>query len=383
VKRHISVVVVPSTFCNLRCSYCYELPLLKDKSRIGEDSLVRMFEHLGAYFEEQDVASARIIWHGGEPLLLPPEYFWKAFEIQKRAFAGLETKVAHVTQTNLTVLDEERITLIRDGFTDTGVSLDLFGSLRLNAGGVCKEDLAKKNLELLLGRGIGLTGITVLTKGNRRRVQQIYEFYRDRSMNFRLLPLHRGDYGSGHWFEISAADTLRAFCLLADLWLDNPEGPLVHPIYGVVREVYAALINGQPSPIYDKRSFEPLLVIDRDGGVYPYSDFPSDTSCYGNVFRDPLSTILSSESHERVMVATEARMKATCTHCEQFGKACTGTPVAEYTQDFWDRDADGRLRCTFKGLIDHVKARFIEAGMLSAPSVVPAALTSPTAAAIS
>lgn len=365
--RRITVVVVPSTFCNLRCSYCYELPLLKDKTKIGADDLVTMFEHLGEFFGEQKVESARIVWHGGEPLLLPPDYYWRAFEIQKRAFAGVATEVVHVTQTNLTVLDEERIALLRDGFTDIGVSLDLFGSLRVNAGGECKEDVALRNLELLRGRGIPMTGITVLTKGNRRRVRGIYEFYAERSMNFRLLPLHRGDYGAGHWFEISAEDTLHALCTLSDLWFMNPEGPLIHPVAGFIRAAHDELVERREIGRLDKREFEPLLIVDRDGGVYPYSDFPSDTACYGNIFREPLSAILSSATHERVMAETDARLQKTCSPCPHYGKRCSGVPVADYTQDFWDRTPDGGLRCTvFKGLIEHIQKRLSEIGFVPA-----------------
>lgn len=369
-NRRISVVVVPSTFCNLRCSYCYELPLLQDKTRIGEADLAKMFEHLGAFCAENDVDSARIVWHGGEPLLLPPDYFWRAFELQRRAFDGVRTKVVHVTQTNLTVLDEERIALLRDGFTDRGVSLDLFGSLRVNAGGNCREHVAKANLDMLLARGIGFTGITVLTKGNRRRVRQIYEFYRERSMNFRLLPLHRGDFGTGHWFEISAKDTLEAFCTLADLWLENPAGPRVHPIWGIISDVHAALAEGQPVAPLDKRTFEPLLIVDKDGGVYPFSDFPSETACYGNVFREPLGAILTSPVHERVMAATEARVQKTCGTCRHYGSTCAGIPVAEFTQDFWDVDAAGNIQCSvYRGFIDHVRSRLEECGLVRAPSV--------------
>ena len=371
MSRRLSVVVVPSTFCNLRCSYCYELPLLKDKTRIGSDDLRTMFEHLALFCRDQKVTELRIVWHGGEPLLLPPEYFWKAFELEKRAFAGLDLEIANVTQTNLTVLDEERITLIRDGFTWTGVSLDLFGSLRVNAGGDCREHIALKNVELLRGRGIPLNGITVLTKGNRRRVRQIYEYYAERSMNFRLLPLHRGDFGSNNWFEIGAEDTLRAFCTLADLWLENPLGPGVHPIYSVVAEVFNAL-EGRPTSVFDKRVFEPLLIIDRDGGVYPYSDFPSETACYGNIFREPLSSILSSPTHERVMLETEKRMEASCSSCENFGTSCSGSPIAEFTQDFYDREPNGTIRCTvYKGLIEHIRTRLQANGVGALETPIP------------
>ena len=367
--RHLAVVVVPSTFCNLRCSYCYELPLLKDKTRIGGDDMATMFEHLALFCRERDVTTLRVIWHGGEPLLLPPEYYWKAFELAKSAFAGQATQIVHITQTNLTVLDEERIELLKSGFDGVGVSLDLFGSLRVNAAGDCKEHVALKNLDVLLERNITIARITVLTKGNRRRVRKIYEFYADRSMNFRLLPLHRGDYGAGQWFEIGAADTLDAFCTLADLFLENPLGPVIHPVIRVVRDAIDAL-EGRHTQVLDKRTYEGLLIVDRDGGVYPYSDFPSNTACYGNIFREPLSTMLASPTHERVMVETETRMKKTCTSCRHFGKGCSGEPIAEYTQDFWDKDPDGTPQCTvFKGLLDHIIARLQDNGV-GAPEVL-------------
>ncbi|MBX3229812.1 MAG: radical SAM protein [Labilithrix sp.] len=361
--RHLCVVVVPSTFCNLRCSYCYELPLLKDKTRIGGDDLAIMFEHLALFCRENDVDVLRVVWHGGEPLLLPPDYYWKAFELARNAFAGQSTQIFHVTQTNLTVLDEERIALIRDGFHGTGVSLDIFGSLRVNAAGECKEHVAIKNLDLLLERNIDVAGITVLTKGNRRRVRRIYDFYAERSMSFRLLPLHQGDFGSNQWFEIGPQDTLHAFKTLADLFLDNPRGPQIHPIMSVVRDVMVSL-EGEDIGRVDKRTFEGLLIIDKDGGVYPYSDFPSETACYGNVFRQPLSALLSSPAHERVMVETEARVTRTCSACPNLGKSCTGEPAAEFTQDFWEKNPDGTPRCTvFKGLIEHIRARLQASGV--------------------
>lgn len=377
MSRQANIVVVPSTLCNLRCSYCYELPLLADKARVAHDDLAAMFEHLAAFFAQSGVTTARFVWHGGEPLLLPPDYFWKAFELQQRAFAGMSLEVQNATQTNLTVLDEGRIDLLKNGFKDgVGVSLDLFGSLRLNAGGVCKEDVAKENLDMLLGRGLPLNGITVLTKGNRRRMKAIYAFYRERRMNFRLLPLHKGDYGSDHWFEIAPADTLRAMCELVDLWLNDDEPPVVYPIVFAIRQALDNLVDGLDVPAFDRRAFDPVLIVDRDGAVYAYSDFPSDLS-YGNVFRQPMGELLASDNRRRVVEASEARLAATCRKCPHFEKRCSGTPIAEYTTDFYDREPDGNVRCTYRAVIDHVLRRFEEGGIRAPRAAAAPMETSP------
>ncbi|MCA9666705.1 MAG: radical SAM protein [Myxococcales bacterium] len=365
MARMLEVVVVPSTLCNLRCSYCYELPLLGDKRRASHEALRVIFERVAEHCARHDVQTARVIWHGGEPLLLPPDYFWKAFELQAEAFRATKTEVVNVTQTNLTVLDEARIDLLANGFTDRGVSLDLFGSLRVNAAGRCQEDRARENLDALLERGVGMTGITVLTRANRRFVRRIYQFYAERGMNFRLLPLHAGGYEAGKWFEIVADDTLSGFKTLADCWFANDNAPLIHPVVGVIRDVHRAMVEGQSTGFYDKRSWEPLLIIDRDGSVYPFSDAMDPEGCYGNILESPLDEILASASHERVLQRTEQRLAETCGACSHYGTHCSGVPVAEHTQDFWERGDDGVARCTaFAGLIEHVQRRLAEHGMV-------------------
>jgi hypothetical protein len=65
------------------------------------------------------------------------------------------------------------------------------------------------------------------------------------------------------------------------------------------------------------------------------------------------------------MAETEARLAKTCGPCPHYGKRCSGVPVAEYTQDFWDRAPDGAVRCTaFRGLIEHIQKRLSEIGFV-------------------
>jgi uncharacterized protein len=366
MNRTLHLVLVPSTHCNLRCQYCYELPLLADKRRMSLDELSVVFERIAQHCVDSGAQKVRVIWHGGEPLLIPPEYYWAAFERQARAFAGTGIQVRNVTQTNLTILDDARLELLEHGFADRGVSLDVFGSLRVNGAGDAKEDLVKANLDRVLSRGIRINGITVLHKGNRNRVRDVYDFYRARGMNFRLLPLHRGGYAPGQWFEIEPRDTLRAFCELADLWLAAPDGPWMNPVVGVLRDVYLGLALDTPLGRYDKRTWEGLLYVTRDGSVYPYSDAFDEQGCYGNILRQPVSELVSSPARDRVLRRIEQRVDATCGRCSHFGQTCTGAPVAESEDEFEEKDAQGQVRCTiFQGLVDHVSRRLIESGVVA------------------
>jgi uncharacterized protein len=367
MNKHMDVILIPSTLCNLRCSYCYELSKLGDRARLDLASLELIFVRLALWFRSEGVPSARFIWHGGEPLLLPPEYYWRAFEMQQACFADTGTSYRNVTQTNLTVLDEARADLIARGFDVTGVSLDLFGSLRIDAGGTCREQTAIRHLDSLLERGVRLNGVTVLTRANRYRIRDIFEFYRRREMGFRLLPLHGGDFAAGQWFDIAPEDTLRAFCTLADLWLADQEAPLILPIAQVVKAVLEWHRDGTVVEPYDKGRWDAMVAIDREGFVYGYSDIHDRSRSYGNLLTAPFAELHAGSVRARVVAETRARVREVCAGCPHAGRTCNTYPVAEGVDDVWQTDDGGAIRCTaFRGLFDHVERRLREAGVIAA-----------------
>ena len=84
----------------------------------------------------------------------------------------LHGKVSYVNsvQTNLTVLDDERIRLLRDGFHQVGVSMDLYGGLRVNTQGRDLQDRILSNMDRLRDAGVWFGRITVLHRGNVDRI---------------------------------------------------------------------------------------------------------------------------------------------------------------------------------------------------------------------
>jgi uncharacterized protein len=69
------LVVQPTPFCNLDCSYCY-LPDRGSKRRIRPETLERIFER----FFESDLVTRpfTVVWHAGEPLVLPPAFYGRS-----------------------------------------------------------------------------------------------------------------------------------------------------------------------------------------------------------------------------------------------------------------------------------------------------------------
>lgn len=374
--RNIDFVLYTSKHCNLRCSYCYELPLLSDRRRMQHQQLQRMFAHVREYLDQQaEPVQVRFQWHGGEPLLLPPDYYHAAFEGCAEIFQDSPHRVQHTVQTNLTILDDARLTLLKSGFDSVGVSLDVCSGLRVNKLGVDQENRTHDNLERLLAAGVRPDGITVLSRANLKHMARIYDFYRDRKMNFRILPLEKGMYEAGQPFELSPQDILNALCELADMWFADAQTVLVQPLIEHIQMLVAARARPTLRVVHDKRAWEPVLQVDTDGRLYGYTSYLDDAHALGNLFQSPLLQLLGGVAHHAQIEVAEARVRSACNGCEFLGRGCTGYPIAESEVSFLDRRTDGQLECSVvKPLLSYLEKKLTEGGVFDALGQVTPAM---------
>src|ERR1700751_453664 len=70
------IIIQPTPFCNIDCSYCY-LPNRHDRTTLSLSDLRSIFENVLSFptISEQ----VTVVWHAGEPLVLGTEYYDKAF----------------------------------------------------------------------------------------------------------------------------------------------------------------------------------------------------------------------------------------------------------------------------------------------------------------
>jgi uncharacterized protein len=76
------LVIQATPFCNLDCHYCY-LPDRQNPARISMAVLDRVFARV---FESDlpGVGGITVVWHAGEPLVLPPAFYAEAFAVAAR-----------------------------------------------------------------------------------------------------------------------------------------------------------------------------------------------------------------------------------------------------------------------------------------------------------
>lgn len=336
--RAVQFVVKVSKFCNLRCRYCYEYEELNDREIITQPHLTQMYQHIADYYQTFDSSvdqpvDIEFIWHGGEPLVISPDFYWQTFDQQDQIFGHLPFHISNTVQTNLTLLDSERIRLLSEGFDKVGVSLDLFGGLRVNGSGMDSQLKVLKNLDILRAQHIDFGCITVLTQLNIHRIQEMMRFYeRLKISSVRFLPLFKGAFEGQHQgYEITNEEVVEAFKGLVDLVLTSNSAINIEPISTYIKQIIHHYTPAAKPAFYSKREWETVYVVNTNGDIFSDGDPYEPEFCYGNLFTTPLSDIIHSPVHQAVIDAAEQQTASVCNSCRFYG-SCSGFSIAENHQ---------------------------------------------------
>jgi len=171
------LVIQPTPFCNLDCSYCY-LPDRLSRRRIAPEVLELVFQRVFASGLVQRPFT--VIWHAGEPLVLPPSFYEQAFELAgKYNQAGVP--MSQSFQTNATLIDLDWCAYFQDHDVRLGVSVDgpafLHDRCRRTRSGEGTHHRVVEGIRLLHRHKIPFSTITVLTDAALDYPDELYEFY--------------------------------------------------------------------------------------------------------------------------------------------------------------------------------------------------------------
>ncbi len=159
-----TVVVQPTPFCNIACTYCY-LPSREAKSVIALDTVKTLFSKIFA--SPYPAPEITVIWHAGEPLVVPPAFYREAFDAIE-ALRPPSLNVRHAFQTNGMLLTPEWCDLFKHYRVGVGVSIDgpkhLHDAHRVTRSGRGTFDRTMAGIRLLQRENVPFHVITVLAK---------------------------------------------------------------------------------------------------------------------------------------------------------------------------------------------------------------------------
>jgi len=131
-------------------------------------------------------SSLTIVWHAGEPLVLPPSYYEEAFDTVNRALeVGCE--VTHSIQTNGTLIADAWCDLFKRHRVRVGVSVDgpreLHDRHRLTRDGKGTHHQVIAGMELLRKHDIPFHAIAVVTRDSLGRALEMSDFFLEQGVS--------------------------------------------------------------------------------------------------------------------------------------------------------------------------------------------------------
>jgi uncharacterized protein len=333
--RSLTWVIKSSKLCNLRCSYCYEWNELSDSRRMSAELWKRVLVAIRTHNELETARHGRvnatsIVWHGGEPLLLPLEYMQRVIGLQREVFGERALDRSHFPnnmQSNLYRLRDEQIAFLQENSFSLSVSLDVVPGVRLSVNGKPTEQDVIANVQRLRAAGFKPGGIAVLASHTAKDVLKVYEFFRTMGMPLRILPLFEGPSERPmERFNLTSDELVAALETLFVHWVESGMEIPVVPFLEYF-EVALRKIQGLQIAPYDRGLWgDRVFVVNTNGDLYLVQHAYRTELKLGNLMEQTFEEIVASPRYAESVAEENHERAARCGACAYRG-ACNGWPL--------------------------------------------------------
>jgi len=273
--------------CNLRCAYCYYLPVEADHPprRMSEDILERtltgVFERFGDH--------VTIAWQGGEPTLAGLDFFRRALDIQARR-ARPNQRIDHALQTNGTRLDDAWCDFLAEHGFLVGLSLDgparFHDAYRLGADGRSTHEQVVRAMERLRRHQVPFNVLSVLHDRNIEHADELAGYLVNHGVRWlQFIPaIEWQPDGTLAPFSPDGAAYGRFLTRLFDRWFDRWRHQVSVRFFDAVLE---RLVRGRTPYCIVGEACHHQLTIEADGSIYGCDHFVEPGWRLGQVADEP------------------------------------------------------------------------------------------------
>ena len=328
------VVLQPTAFCNINCSYCY-LPDRDNRHVLAPSTVTRLFTELFA--SGWAAPHLTVVWHAGEPLVVPVAFYREAFAAIER-LRPPSVAVRHAFQTNGMLIDDGWCALFRDWKVGVGVSLDgpreLHDANRKTRSGAGTFDRTVAGIRRLQAAELPFHVISVLSSASLDDPDGLLDFYLEHGIDHVCFNVEESE--GSHVSQLFAGEGLqrRYEAFLRRFWHRARADGRVK----FVREIDLAIPRVfRPSEARTRNvQVEPLamLNVDAHGNVSSFSPelLGLKNPAYGDFLLGNINTRSLAAIHEACLKSALYRdvqqgVAACRAECEYFSVCGGGAPV--------------------------------------------------------
>lgn len=342
----IAAYVKPTNRCNVGCSHCY-LPesVRMTSERMDQATLRSTAEFLAEMQAAQRMDSTLIIWHGGEPLVMPPDWYFRAGEILDEVLPGH----SETMQTSLMPFRKEYIDLVKQRFGSfLGSSID-FSQRRLGGSVDAYHDLFMTKVELARNNGITIAPGVVPSVVDLGHESDIVTWFVDRG--FGSFNIDRYNAYEAHFPDRPNNAQHSAFLIgLLDALLDRMDDHGTAPVVGTINAGIAGVLHGIPGDRWGGSCMTDFVVVEPNGSLNNCPDKATIEQSLGRA--EEGYKAFSAGKFRRKWIRHQAigHQNDYCGGCEFFHFCKTGCPITPN-----DPASEGGECSGYKSFLSHVR----------------------------
>ncbi|MGA7864140.1 MAG: cyclophane-forming radical SAM/SPASM peptide maturase GrrM/OscB [Stellaceae bacterium] len=335
------LVIQPTPFCNIDCRYCY-LPDRNSKAIVTSTTLSNLFSQVFSSGWLQDCLS--VVWHAGEPMVLPIGFYRDAFRMIDRARPA-ELAVTHSFQTNGTLIDDAWCDFFAEEHVNVGVSVDgpklLHDRNRLTRSGRGTFDRTIAGIRLLRRHEVPFHVISVLSLDSMLAPGEMFDFYVAEGIEQVCFNVEEseGDHVSRSFADSSVGAAYYRF--LSEFWRLSSAMPGRIKFIREIEHALQQVIRPKDAP-FGNQLVEPFAITSMDwaGNISTFSpellglkNAQYGDFLLGNINRDRLVDLPRRANFARMLEDIEAGVAMCRESCEYFSVCGGGEPVNKLAEN--------------------------------------------------
>jgi uncharacterized protein len=330
------IILQPTPYCNINCQYCY-LQNRHDRRVMPSEVIDAVCEKILANVSSD--AAPTIVWHAGEPTVVPLDWYRCSHNLLKVAAPQSAT---FRVQSNGIAISDEWIDFLRETGTQIGLSVDgpqrFHDARRRTRNGAGTWALVMKSLRRLQGRGIEPNVISVLHRDCLSAADEFYAFYRDNNITDISFSIDetQGANLSSSFGALDRKPAITAFLveLLGKAFADN------YPLRIRDVERISNILGGNAQLENEQLEAWQVVVVGANGDLTTFSpefmelrSIRHSNFCFGNILTDDFHELLENE----LVTATQAEIRRgveICrSNCNYFHVCGGGAPANKISEN--------------------------------------------------
>ena len=356
-QTNLSVLVEPTSACNLDCKYCYKGD--KPNKTMSFYVLENMLQKIISYNESRNMSTS-FVWHGGEPTMVGVRFYEKAFKYIESL--GFKYKTDHTIQTNGTLLNNDLLDLFAEYKVSIGVSLDgpakHHDKMRPLRNGAPTHEKVLDGIQRAKAKGIEIGLLMSITNDNSMYIKEIFEYARQNRFTFGLNPV-TADLHSPHAdIEVTPENYLKACIEIFDLWFYQKDFSIqVNPGFGVTRLLLSK--NRLTDCFMSENCQMHFISIGPEGDIYPCNRFYGvEEYKFGNIIEDDFEKVLNSQRRQYLLNRYASKIDE-CRNCP-ISQYCNGGCIHHAVVHHGSLYSSDHLCLVYRGLVEHAINRLNE-----------------------